>query len=109
MPLGRVVAFCMWNDFTIYLASQLTNTGVAMWTLRNARNRFSTVVEAALAGTPQEVSRRGKPAVVVLSAVEYRHLLAQARTARGSFVDHLMAFPADRVSPARVEPRDLRF
>ena len=30
-----------------------------MWTLQDAKNRFSAVVEAALAGQPQEVSRRG--------------------------------------------------
>ncbi|MCE8440088.1 type II toxin-antitoxin system Phd/YefM family antitoxin, partial [Rhodovulum sulfidophilum] len=46
-----------------------------MWTLQDAKNRFSAVVEAALAGVPQEVTRRGKPAVVVLSADDYRRLL----------------------------------
>lgn len=64
-----------------------------MWTLQDAKNQFSAVVNAALAGTPQEVTRRGKPAVVVLSVVEYRRLVAQAGAARGSFVDHLLSFP----------------
>ena len=45
-----------------------------MWTLQDAKNKFSAVVDAALAGTPQEVTRRGKPAVVVLSADEYHRL-----------------------------------
>ena len=36
-----------------------------MWTLHEAKNKFSAVVEAALAGRPQEISRRGQPAVVV--------------------------------------------
>ena len=45
-----------------------------MWTLQDAKNRFSAVVDAALAGQPQEVSRRGKPAVVVLSAAEYARM-----------------------------------
>ena len=49
-----------------------------MWSLQDAKNRFSAVVDAALEGTPQEVTRRGKPAVVVLSTLEYRRLLAQA-------------------------------
>ena len=31
-----------------------------MWTLQDAKNRFSTVVEAALAGRPQAVTRRGR-------------------------------------------------
>ena len=64
-----------------------------MWSSQDARNKFSTVVDAALEGKPQVVTRRGKPAVVVLSTVEYRRLLAQAKATRGSFVDHLLAFP----------------
>lgn len=64
-----------------------------MWSLRDARNRFSAVVDAAIAGTPQEVTRRGKPAVVVLSVAQYHCLLADAKAGRGSFVDHLLAFP----------------
>ncbi len=64
-----------------------------MWSIRDARNRFGAVVDAALAGTPQEVLRRGKPAVVVISDSEYRRLLADAKRNRGSFVDHLLAFP----------------
>lgn len=64
-----------------------------MWTLRDARNKFGAVVAAALEGTPQEVTQRGKPAVVVISTVEYRRLLAQANASRGSFIDHLLAFP----------------
>ncbi len=76
-----------------------------MWSLRDARNRFSAVVDAALAGTPQEVTRHGKPAVVVLSAAQYRHLLADAQAGRGSFVDHLLAFPGleERVGDERDE------
>ena len=64
-----------------------------MWSLRDARNKFSTVVSATLEGKPQEVTRRGKPAVVVLSAAEYRRLLVEVKATRGSFVDHLLAFP----------------
>ena len=64
-----------------------------MWSLRDARNKFNTVVNAALQGKPQEVTRRGKSAVVVLSDVEYRRLLVQVKATRGSFVDQLLAFP----------------
>lgn len=83
-----------------------------MWTVQDAKNRFSAVVEAALAGQPQEVSRRGKPAVVVVSAEEYRRLVESARAERGSFADHLMAFPAGEageVARAKVRPRDVTF
>ena len=80
-----------------------------MWTLQDAKNRFSAVVDAALAGTPQEVTRRGKPAVVVLSAEEYHRLLSGAVEKRESFADHLMAFPGDLGERARVKPRDVEF
>ncbi len=83
-----------------------------MLTLQDAKNRFSAVVEAALAGRPQEVSRRGKPAVVVLAAEEYQRLLAEARGRRGSFAEHLMAFPGAVDIPegrAGARPRDVEF
>jgi len=80
-----------------------------MWTLQDAKNQFSTVVDAALAGTPQEVTRRVKPAVVVLSASHSHHLLADAQKARGSFVDHLLAFPVEDVEHATVVPRQVTF
>lgn len=64
-----------------------------MWNLQDAKNRFSTVVAEALAGKPQHVTRRGKPAVVVLSETDYRQLVAAAQASRESFTDHLLAFP----------------
>lgn len=83
-----------------------------MMTLQDAKSRFSAVVDAALAGHPQEVSRRGKPVVVVLSVAEYRRLLGQAQAQRESFADHLMAFPgagdaADDIPRAQAAPRDV--
>ena len=80
-----------------------------IWTLQDAKNKFSAVVDAALAGTPQKVSRRGKPAVVVLSAEDYKHLLADAVDTRGSFADHLLAFPGSEIERAQVKPRDVDF
>lgn len=80
-----------------------------MWTLQDAKNKFSAVVEAALAGRPQEVSRRGKPAVVVLSADEYHRLVDAAGGARGRFADHLMAFPGDTPERMQATPRDVSF
>ena len=80
-----------------------------MWTVQDAKNKFSAVVDAALAGKPQEVSRRGKPAVVVLSADEYHRLLKGAVEARESFADHLMSFPGGDVPRAQAAPRDVSF
>ena len=80
-----------------------------MWTLQDAKNKFSSVVDAAMAGTPQEVSRRGKPAVVVLSTEDYKRLVADAVEARESFADHLLAFPDSTDERAKVVPRDVAF
>jgi antitoxin Phd len=80
-----------------------------MWTLQDAKNRFSAVVDAALAGRPQEVTRRGRPAVVVVSADEYRRLLAGAGGPRDSFADHLMQFPGDPAERLQAHPRDVAF
>lgn len=44
------------------------------WQLQDAKNRFSELVERALADGPQTVTRRGRVAVVVVSAEEYRRL-----------------------------------
>ena len=44
------------------------------WPLQDARNGFSALVNAALAGEPQIVTRRGRPVVVVLAVDEYERL-----------------------------------
>ena len=80
-----------------------------MWTLQEAKNKFSAVVDAAMAGTPQQVTRRGKPAVVVLSADDYQHLVDSAIEARESFADHLLTFPGSVELRAQVQPRDVEF
>ncbi|MGL6208343.1 MAG: type II toxin-antitoxin system Phd/YefM family antitoxin [Paracoccaceae bacterium] len=80
-----------------------------MWTLQDAKNRFSAVVEAALAGRPQEVTRRGRPAVVVLAAAEYHRLVAEAAEHRESFAEHLLHFPGTAVERLQAQPRDVAF
>lgn len=77
-----------------------------MWTVQDAKNKFSAVVEAALSGAPQEVTRRGRPAVVILSVTDYQRLIASAR---GSFTDHLLAFPAEDTPRMQAKPRDVTF
>jgi antitoxin Phd len=80
-----------------------------MWTLQDAKNRFSEVVDAAMGGRPQEVTRRGKPAVVVLAASDYARLVSEVGQHRGSFVDHLLTFPGGDLPRAEAQPRDVRF
>lgn len=65
----------------------------ASWSLQNAKNRFSEVVDRALRGVPQLVTRRGVKTVVVLSCEEYEKLLRRERRSRPSFREHLLAIP----------------
>jgi len=80
------------------------------WSLQDAKNRFSAVVEAALRQGPQAVTRRGRPAVTVIATAEYEGLRCAAAAARPDFSAHLLAIPrADAETEdfprARVAPR----
>ena len=81
------------------------------WSLQDAKNRFSAVVAAAVQGTPQTVTKRGKPAVVVLSVADYQRLNRRETAETPSFVDHLLAIPQDDGSfeNSRVKPRNVDF
>ena len=68
---------------------------MAEWPLQDAKNRFSTVVDAAMAGEPQRVTRRGKPAVVVLATEEYERLRRLEKSKAPSFADLLLEIPQD--------------
>lgn len=48
-----------------------------IWQLQEAKARFSEVVELAMKGEAQTVTRRGHPAVVVLDWETYTRLLGQ--------------------------------
>jgi prevent-host-death family protein len=44
------------------------------WQLQDAKNKFSEVVDKAISNGPQEITKHGKKAAVVLSFDEYRRL-----------------------------------
>ena len=68
---------------------------MAEWHLQDAKNRFSAVVEAALGGEPQRVTRRGRPAVVVLAVEEYERLRLVEKAKAPSLADLMLAMPQD--------------
>lgn len=68
--------------------------GYPTWSVQDAKNRFSEVVEAARR-KPQTVTKHGKPAVVVVAADEYERLRQLERLKAPSFADHLLAMPTD--------------
>ena len=79
------------------------------WSLQDAKNRFSAVVTAAMAGTPQRVTRRGRDAVVIVGAAEFDRLKRHERAHAPSFTDMLLAIPRDDGKFERIElaPRDI--
>src|SRR6059058_4570403 len=73
---------CSWASLCHNQAS-LTSMEAHMprqWQLQEAKARFSQLVERALAGEVQVVTRRGRPAVVVIPYEEYERM--QAGTTR---------------------------
>jgi prevent-host-death family protein len=80
---------------------------IGSWRLQDAKNQFSKVVDAALHGEPQHVTRRGRDAVVVLAAADYDRMLRHERADNPGFVAHLLAIPQDDEAFSRVK-LDLR-
>ncbi|CTQ48032.1 type II toxin-antitoxin system Phd/YefM family antitoxin [Jannaschia donghaensis] len=86
-----------------------------MWSVQDAKAKFSAVVDAAMAGEPQHVTKRGAPAVVVVSQADwdalrllrkpvlFGELLKDMPQARDDEPD----FEWDRLANTR--PRDVEF
>jgi antitoxin Phd len=78
------------------------------WSVQDAKNRFSEVVEAARR-VPQTVTKHGKPAVVVVDVAEYERLQRLDRVQAPSFAELLLAMPQDgeEFPRLKVRPRDV--
>lgn len=74
------------------------------WSVQDAKNRFSEVVEAAQR-EPQTVTKHGKPAAVVVSADEYERLEKLRRLKAPSFAEMLLSMPTDGEEFERLEAR----
>ena len=88
------------------------------WRLQDAKAQFSAVVEAAMQGEPQLVTRRGKSAVVVIAAAQYERWSQRERGQTGGFIQHLLAMPRVKArviaskrasTPAELKLRDVEF
>ena len=67
----------------------------AQWTLQDANNHFSAVLDAALAGEPQKVTQSGRWVRVVISADEYERLRQLDQANAPSLPELLLALPQD--------------
>ena len=75
------------------------------WRLQNANAQFSAVVDAALNGDAQLVTRRCERAVVVLDAGEYERLRSGERSQAPGFIKHLLVMP--RPANATIAAREV--
>ena len=74
------------------------------WSVQDAKNRFSEVVEAAR-NEPQTVTKHGTPTVVMLSAAEYDRLRKLEHLKAPSFAQLLLAIPQGGGDLDRLEGR----
>ncbi len=79
------------------------------WSVQDAKNRFSEVIEAARRN-PQTVTKHGKPAVVVVAVDEYQRLRQLERAKAPSLPEMLLAIPqgGDEFPQIRIRPRDVK-
>jgi antitoxin Phd len=89
---------------------QATNaqTTATAWRLQDAKAQFSALVDNALRGVPQHVTRNGKRAVVVLSEQDFEVLQRSAASRANtpaSLLEHLLAMPKASISEVADSPR----
>jgi antitoxin Phd len=77
-----------------------------VWQLQDAKNRFSEVVNRALAEGPQIVTRRGEEVAVVLSTDEYNRLKKSKSSLREFFRESPLVGVDLQVERDQSYPRD---
>ena len=63
------------------------------WSLQDAKNKFSAVVDAAARGAPQVVTRRGVATAVVISYKEFERFQSENEQSPRTFSDWLLDIP----------------
>ncbi len=81
------------------------------WSLQDAKNKFSAVVDAAQSGEAQIVTRRGSPTAVVVSMEIFQVMQKQETANAPSFIDHLLAMPSKEniFEHSELHARDIDF
>lgn len=73
------------------------------WSLQDAKNKLSALVDAAQQGKAQIVTRRGIPAAVVVSFEAFEKLQRLETMQAPSFIDHLLNMPTDDIAFERMD------
>lgn len=93
-------------------STRLRRSAPTRWSLQDAKNKFSAVVDAAARGQPQVVTRRGVNTAVVISYAEYERVTAVREGRHPSLGEYLLAMPTqgmDATDLDRIEiaPREV--
>lgn len=73
----------------------------SLWQLQEAKNKFSEVVNHAQTDGPQEISRHGEKAAVVISFEEFKKL----KKHQGSIADFFHSSPLNEIGLDRAKDR----
>lgn len=63
----------------------------SIWQVQEARAHLSALIEAAMAGRPQSITRAGKEAVVILAAGDYKALVKATQSVDELFLNSPLA------------------
>jgi antitoxin Phd len=96
---GPLVKSIFWTEI---LSRKFAAMRRSTWSVQDAKNRFSAVIQAA-SRAPQVVTRHGKAAVVVIDAAEYERLRRLEQLTAPRFSDQLLALPSDDGEFERLE------
>jgi prevent-host-death family protein len=76
---------------------------IKTWAVTEAKAKLFDVIDAAMRGDPQIITRRGEEAVVVLSMKTYR---SAVKDAQGTLLDFFARSPFRRVEIAPTRSRE---
>ena len=84
------------------------NKTVKRWSLQDAKNKLSAVVDAAAKGAPQIVTRRGVETAVIISYEEYERITSGRTHTPASLAQYLLDVPRVTEGEETIEPLELR-
>jgi prevent-host-death family protein len=81
----------------------------AVWTVAEAKAKFSEVIDRARSSGPQTVTRNGRTAVVVVSAEEWEKKTSRHGTLADFFAESPLRESGLEVVRITDDPRDIEF
>ncbi len=96
IPLTWRSRFKLVQTTSLFMQTPSNLSLQSAWRLQDAKAQFNELVDNALRGVPQHVTRRGKQAVVVLSEADFEALQRNAANCTKKpkgLIEHLLSMP----------------